>query len=217
MAKNIEALAEVMRHAQIHDWAQKYTEDAQKFREEVGIEELPAAPGQEAQSQPRAERDVQVARVMLDEKTIGTQLRGKDASFPLNNLFRGGSYTKIYFRTENDNIYSLDDHGELIDGNASLLSGQMTPYSLNWKDLEAQTLAVGQPFDYGGMPTPAITEIVAVEQPRFSRLIVDNERLAHLTGGRRNTIIDDFAKKLPISEQHGYGNPYRIRLPRRNR
>jgi len=136
----------------------------------------------------------------IDEHHLGHEIRNPNDSFALANMFSqdakllgGDRFTKVYFRTESENIYMLNSKGRLLNGNESKRSGKIVSEDLDVKELEKQKLTIGVPFEYeGGGHTTRITEIVPVTDRKY-----DSDSLYRITEGRHHSIREELIKMLP--------------------
>lgn len=134
---------------------------------------------------------------------LGHEIKKPGASFRLSNVYdhepMAGNdvFTRVYFRTDSDNIYSLDTKGNLVNTNKSQGKTAIVQTSLKTEELKKQKLTIGEPFSYGSHDnsgkTSVVTEIVPVAEHRT----YIPEALRQITNGRTNTIREDFQKLMP--------------------
>ena len=140
--------------------------------------------------------------VALKHNRLGCEIGGIGKSFALGNVFDEGSnilgsdkFIEVYFRTRSKNIYRLDEFGCLINSNESRRRGHVVATELPSSELEKRALDVGKPFVYerGGITTE-LEEIVAATGKYYGP---GSDDLRELTGGKYNSIVDEFEKRMP--------------------
>ena len=127
---------------------------------------------------------------------LGQLYESPGATFELRHMYSrsadqlgGDRFSEVYFRTEN-NIYMLDDQGNLLNADLTARSGKAQGVKFGRENLEDAKLVVGESF-LGGMTTK-ITEIVAMTERLYP---ADQHK-----GGKSSTILEDFQKKVPPKE-----------------
>jgi hypothetical protein len=141
----------------------------------------------------------QPVKVSLDESHLGHEIKGA-GSFELKNMFSqeanmlgsdNNKFTRVYFRTKTGNIYSLNEHGRLLDGRASSKAGTNVESELDTKELEKAKLVIGEPFRYGnGGQTTEVIEIVAATDRQYFP-----DYLKTMTANRHNPIRDELVQR----------------------
>lgn len=163
----------------------------------------------------------QTVMVDLGNGRMGHEIKNPGQSFGLGNMFSpdasilgGDKFAEVYFRTKSGNIYVLNDHGALVNGDESekerQSSGQERSLfisALNPNDLQAQKLEIGKPFRYGNKgSTSNIVEII----PSTYRIYAE-DYLKDLTSEKTNRIMTNFRAKAPGYSYTGTANVPNIR------
>ncbi|MFL5696910.1 MAG: hypothetical protein ACJ797_07355 [Ktedonobacteraceae bacterium] len=148
------------------------------------------------------EQDKQKPVIMLDiaDGMMGHLLNEKGDSFKLHNLFGedrkylgGDAFTQAYFRTDSENIYHLDESGELVNGKVSESQKRIAATQLDPEALAKAEITVGEPFVYGkGGRTTRVSETVPTNERVYRP-----DYLSGLTQGKKTTIHSDFVKMMP--------------------
>ena len=114
------------------------------------------------------------------------------------DILGGDRLSQVYFRTEN-NIYMLDDEGNLLNAGLTARSGKAQGIKFERENLEDVKMVVGEPF-LGGMTTN-ITEIVPVTEKMYP---ADQHK-----GDKSSTILEEFQKKVPPRELGAWERDHR--------
>lgn len=141
--------------------------------------------------------------VALLGNRLGHEIKKPGASFRLSNIYNhepmagNDVFTRVYFRTDSDNIYSLDTNGDLVNAKESQRRGVTVKASLKTEELKEQKLTIGEPLSYGPSDNSGKTSVVTEIVPVVEHRTYIPEALRQITNGRTNSIRADFHKMLP--------------------
>ncbi len=138
--------------------------------------------------------------VNVGNGSIGIEVNKRGSSLKLEWLFTGQknkdglSFVKTWFRTEDGNIFHLNNFGQIIDSLDSVKQNKVSIKDLNIEELKKLKLTIGQPFSYHGENvTTRITEIVPATSV---------EEKTNITVSKNTTIREEFGKRVqPIAKR----------------
>jgi|GEM_PF-6957704 len=138
--------------------------------------------------------------VDVGDGSVAHEIKKDGGSFNLNNLFEShmlGSdkFVRVFFRTEDDNIYCLDNKGNLVDTFESQKQGKIVEYRLDKENLKNVNLFIDGGFKYGdnNEKTKKIKEIIPTTINKYAQ---NQEHITDITEGRKNNILDEFDSRI---------------------
>ncbi len=138
--------------------------------------------------------------VDIGDGSIAHKINHQSASFDLSNMFEsqaylgGDKFTRVFFRTKDNNIYCLDNGGNLVDVFESEKKGKIIEDRLSKELLKNKELSIGRVFEYGeNKTTEEIVEIIPTTANRYAQ---NQEYIDEITDGRKNKILEEFEDRI---------------------